>query len=127
MNRHVWRWPLRASLVGTAAFLPWASIFVPVFSALPFFALSAMYWPVPLLILVYAILLRRRAPETAVGMLWGATILALSLVFRSLDGPLCTAIPAGTHFLWHLLNALMLAWMIEVYRRHLLEGGRRGR
>jgi hypothetical protein len=21
----------------------------------------------------------------------------------------------GTHFLWHLLNALMLGWMINVY------------
>jgi hypothetical protein len=26
----------------------------------------------------------------------------------------------GTHFLWHILNALMLGWMIEVYRRHRL-------
>jgi hypothetical protein len=24
----------------------------------------------------------------------------------------------GTHFLWHLLNALMLGWMIMVYVRH---------
>jgi hypothetical protein len=26
----------------------------------------------------------------------------------------------GTHFLWHILNGLMLGWMIEVYRRHML-------
>jgi hypothetical protein len=24
----------------------------------------------------------------------------------------------GTHFLWHLLNAVMLGWMINVYVRH---------
>jgi hypothetical protein len=24
----------------------------------------------------------------------------------------------GTHFLWHLLNALMLGWMINVYVAH---------
>jgi hypothetical protein len=28
--------------------------------------------------------------------------------------------PLGTHFGWHLLNAVMLGWMIEVYRRHML-------
>ena len=34
-----------------------------------------------------------------------------------------TAIPVGTHFLWHVLNAVMLAWMILVWQRHRLEGG----
>jgi hypothetical protein len=42
----------------------------------------------------------------------------LSLVFRSLDEIVCPAVPLGTHFLWHILNAVMLGWMIEVYRRH---------
>jgi len=40
-------------------------------------------------------------------------------------------LPMGTHFLWHLLNAAMLGWMIEVYARHIrartLEGARRAR
>jgi hypothetical protein len=33
----------------------------------------------------------------------------------------------GTHLFWHLLNAVMLGWMIEIYRRHVLEGGAAGR
>ncbi len=41
-------------------------------------------------------------------------MLTVSLVLRSLDAPLCAANPLGTHFLWHLLNAVMLGWMIEV-------------
>jgi hypothetical protein len=41
---------------------------------------------------------------------------------RTLDEPFCATFPIGTHFLWHLLNALMLGWMIEVYRRHMLAG-----
>jgi hypothetical protein len=73
---------------------------------------------VPLLIAIYAVLLRRRAPDTARGLAIGAGILVLSLVMRSLDEPLCNAIPVGTHFWWHILNATMLGWMIEVYRRH---------
>jgi hypothetical protein len=50
----------------------------------------------------------------------GAAILVTSLTFRTLDGPLCQIVPFGTHFLWHVLNGLMLGWMIEVYRRHML-------
>ena len=124
-NRHFWGWPVWASLLGTAAFIPYAAATVPVFSALPFFGISAVYWPVPLLIAAYGILLRGRAPETARGLLMGAGILCLSLVARSLDEPLCGLIPMGTHIWWHILNAIMLGWMIEVLRRHML-AARRG-
>lgn len=102
-----------------AGFVPYAMALTPVFGALPFLAVSAFYWPVPLLILIFAALLVRRAAITARGLAIGAAILTLSLSFRSLDQSLCTAFPMGTHFLWHLLNALMLGWMIEVWRRHV--------
>jgi hypothetical protein len=81
---------------------------------------------VPVLILIYAMLLRDRAPATARGLAIGAGILVLSLAFRTLDLRVCAGFPLGTHFLWHLLNAVMLGWMIEVYRRHMLAGGGRG-
>ncbi|QRP51318.1 hypothetical protein [Amycolatopsis sp. FDAARGOS 1241] len=35
-------------------------------------------------------------------------VFALSLAFRSIDGVVCGVFPSGTHFLWHLLNALVL-------------------
>lgn len=54
-------------------------------------------------------------------------LLVVSLAFRSLDGTFCGGVPVEAHFLWHLLNAVMLGWMIEVWRRHALEGeGARG-
>lgn len=41
--------------------------------------------------------------------LFGAGCLfAVSLGFRTIDGPLCPVFPVGTHFLWHLLNAGVL-------------------
>ena len=126
-NRAFWRWPVWLSLAGSAAFLPWAAVLTPLFDALPFFRASSLYWPVPVLISLYALLLRRRAPRTAHGLAIGAGILVLSLIFRSLDRPLCAVVPVGTHFAWHLLNGLMLGWMIEVYRRRALEGGRSAR
>jgi len=49
-------------------------------------------------------------------------ILCVSLVFRSLDEAVCPLVPIGTHPMWHLLNGLMLGWMIEVYRRHVALG-----
>jgi Ceramidase len=127
IHRDVWAWPLWLSVFATLAFIPFALIATPVFAALPVLKISAMYWPVPLLILIHATLLRRRSPATARGVGMGAALLTLSLVFRSLDQSLCPIWPTGTHFIWHLLNALMLGWMIEVYRRHLLAGPRAGR
>jgi hypothetical protein len=109
--------PWQAGLA-TLAFLPYAAATVPLWAQVPGLGSSAGYAPVPVLILFYAWLLRRRAPETARGLAAGAAILVVSLTFRTLDEPLCGAIPLGTHFLWHVLNAVMLAWMIEVWLRH---------
>jgi hypothetical protein len=79
--------------LGTAAFIPYAALLTPLFEALPFFEVSSFYWPVPVLIFAYAVLLRRRAPETARGLALGAGILVASLTFRSLDETLCDAMP----------------------------------
>jgi hypothetical protein len=117
-----------AAALVSAGFVPYALALTPLLAALPFLRVSAFYWPVPVLILIFAALLARRAPGTARGLALGAGVLVVSLVFRSLDERLCPSLPIGTHFLWHLLNGLMLGWMIEVWRRHGAErvaaGGR---
>ena len=84
---------------------------------------SAGYAPVPVLILLYAWLLRHRAPRHRARLAAGAGLLVVSLTLRTIDLPLCPRWPRGTHVFWHLLNAVLLAWMIEVWRRHRLEGG----
>jgi hypothetical protein len=112
----------RTAFVLAASLVPCTLVLTPVFAALPGFSVSAFYWPVPVLVAGYAWLLRVRAPRTARGLAAGAAILCLSLVARSADMGLCAAWPVGTHFLWHLLNALMLGWMIEVWRRHVAPG-----
>jgi hypothetical protein len=122
-HRVVWGQGLWTSLLFAALTVPWIALLTPVFARLPGFEVSSFYWPVPTLILLHAWLLRDRAPAVARGFAAGATILALSLTFRSLDGPLCDRLPLGTHFLWHLLNALMLGWMIEVLGRARLAQG----
>lgn len=122
-NLRFWRWSWWGAAFATLLFFPYAPLAFVGFSRLPFFAISAFYWPVALLIALYGVALLGRAPRTGRGLLVGAAILSASLVARSVDGAACGAWPVGTHFLWHLLNAAMLGWMIEVYRRHVEEGG----
>lgn len=115
-------WNQRAWIAGLAVvlFFPYAALLSPLFAQIPGFESSSAYGPVPLLIFAYAFGLRNRAPETAKGLAIGASIVCLSLFFRSIDEPLCNVLPFGTHFLWHILNGIALGWMIEVYRRHML-------
>ncbi len=117
VNRDIWGLRPSHALGLTALFFPYAALTIPLFRWVPGLGGSAAYAPVPLLILIYAFLLRRRVPATARGLAIGAVTLIASITFRALDGPLCVQLPWGTHFMWHILNAVMLAWMIEVYLR----------
>ncbi|MDD9739992.1 ceramidase domain-containing protein [Marinovum sp. SP66] len=126
-NRAYWRLPVGLSLLGVGLFFPYAALVVWLLAPLPGVGGSAAYLAVALLIALYALALRRRLPHVARGLALGAALLALSITFRALDGPLCAAWPIGTHFLWHLLNAAMLGWMIVVYHRHMVAGGGAGR
>jgi len=38
---------------------------------------------------------------------------AVSLTIRSIDFAVCAGLPLGTHWLWHLLNALVLYWLLR--------------
>ncbi|TCP21609.1 ceramidase [Rhodovulum adriaticum] len=117
-HREFWGLGRWSALGLTAAFFPYAAATAPLFGLVPGLGSSAGYAPVALLIGLHALFLRRRAPATARGLALGAGLLAVSITFRSLDDPICAALPLGTHFMWHILNAVMLGWMIEVYRRH---------
>lgn len=117
VNRHVLGWSAMAAALGLLAFVGYAALTGAGFARLPFFAISAAYWPIALLIALYGLALWRSRPAFARGLLMGAGILSLSIAFRSADMAVCGTLPLGTHFLWHILNAVMLFWMIETYRR----------
>lgn len=103
----------------TLAFFPYAMGFAWVFGGvLP--GGNALYASVAVLIAGYGVWLRRS--PTGLGLLFGAGILAVSLGFRMADSTVCAAFPIGTHFMWHLLNGIMLGWMIVVYCRHRSAG-----
>jgi hypothetical protein len=60
------------------------------------------------LLIVGALCLRKGEGEPGRALLAAACVFAMSLVFRSMDQAVCTTLPIGTHFLWHILNAAVL-------------------
>jgi hypothetical protein len=112
----------KAGLATLAFFIGILGLSTALGAALPGLQANAAYLAVDLAILGFGVALLRRNPMTGRGMILGAAMLTLSIGFRMLDAPLCSDWPHGTHFIWHLLNAVMLGWMIAVYRRHMLAG-----
>ena len=56
-------------------------------------------------------------------ILVAAGVFAVSLALRTADLPLCGVLPLGTHFLWHLLNAVVL---FSLTRTMMIHGKRAG-
>lgn len=78
---------------------------------------SGPYAAVLLLIVAYAVVVLGKSRETALNLLLAAALFSVSLTFRTVDEVLCAGWPMGTHFMWHVLNGLLLGWMIELYLR----------
>jgi hypothetical protein len=72
---------------------------------------SVGYMPALGAMSVFAALLWKERRPTARGLALAALVFAASLTFRTMDGDVCAAIPLGTHFLWHMLNACVL-WLL---------------
>ncbi|MCY3879319.1 MAG: ceramidase domain-containing protein [Rhodobacteraceae bacterium] len=121
-NRYYWGLKLLPAAGLTVLFFPYAALMGFILDrTMPWLGGSAAYCPIIILIFAYAFLLRNRLPRVARDLAIGAAILSVSLAFRWLDEPICDAFPYGTHYVWHVLNAVMLAWMIRALEAHLAE------
>jgi Ceramidase len=80
---------------------------------------SGQYAPALLALLVFSFFTwKRRNP--AGPWIWAATATFFaSLAFRTFDVSVCAAFPLGTHFLWHLLNAVMIGLLLQMLIRTL--------
>jgi len=126
-NRRFLAWSKMVSLIGVILFFPYQLLLASILSNIQFFGSSVQYIPVAILIFIYSGLLRKSEPNLSRGLFIGASILCLSIFFRTIDEPFCSTLSVGTHFVWHILNAIMLSWMIEILRRHMLAGYSLGR
>lgn len=73
---------------------------------------STGYLPPFLALLFFGVLLAVRGHRAGWYNLGAAAIFCLSVTFRALDPTVCDALPVGTHFLWHLLNGVVLGLLL---------------
>jgi len=78
---------------------------------------STSYLPALLALLVFGAIEARQGHPAGWFNLAAAAIFMVSAVFRVLDPAACDAVPLGTHFLWHLLNATMLGLLLAAATR----------
>ncbi len=64
-----------------------------------------------------AILLIRRGHPAGRDVAIAIAFFVPSFLFRTMDAPVCDAFPAGTHFMWHILNACVLGFAIRPFAR----------
>ncbi|MEM9635719.1 MAG: ceramidase domain-containing protein [Pseudomonadota bacterium] len=133
------RWALLADVIPIALFihiylffalkrfleLPWwgaLGIVIAFIAATPFIAeavepiaaSSAGYVPALLAIFVVGALYSRKNQKLGAQVLLTGLVFTASVTFRTLDDPLCGQIEIGTHFLWHILNSIVLFALLRV-------------
>lgn len=85
---------------------------------------SAAYLPNLLTLLAVTAYLRVRHAPAFRGFALASIVFAAALMLRTLDLAWCSALPVGTHFLWHLLTGLLL-WLVSrelTLRRYRFSG-----
>lgn len=71
---------------------------------------SIMYLPTILMLIFFAVMLKwQKADRELENKAWSLVVFfCLSLTARTVDASACNYLPRGTHFIWHILNGLIL-------------------
>lgn len=105
------RWWLALAIV--IAFLAGTALFADTLFA-PLVGSSAGYVPALLAIFVVGALFARKDGKRGAEVLLSGLVFLVSLTVRTLDEPLCGQVSFGIHFLWHILNSVVLFLLIRV-------------
>ncbi len=108
--RQVIKWSARNSALFVALFLV-ASIVALQFP-LPLNG-SVMYLPAISVLLLLGSFHYLSNQKERSSLLLGAAVFCLSLGFRTLDAAVCESVAIGTHFMWHLLNGVVLYLLVR--------------
>jgi Ceramidase len=79
---------------------------------------SGAYLPALIASVIVSLDLLRKGHPAQLNVSLASTILFVSLIFRTADQVVCSALPIGTHFIWHILNGLVLALYLEAAIRY---------
>lgn len=75
---------------------------------------SLLYAPALFTLAVISIVIKRQNLKLSELYKNAALLFLISLTFRTLDHQICDLVPLGTHFVWHLLNGVLLTVMIQI-------------
>ncbi|WP_368184607.1 ceramidase domain-containing protein [Aestuariibius sp. HNIBRBA575] len=78
---------------------------------------SGQYAPALIALLVLSFVMWRRKHPQRGWALGAVAVFFTSLLARTVDMSLCEAIPGGTHFMWHILNGLMVGLLLQLLIR----------
>jgi Ceramidase len=78
---------------------------------------SIFYGPTWATLLVMTIVLAARKHPAARDFALATGVFTVSLIFRTIDEAICPAVPTGTHFLWHVCNAIVLYLLLAALIR----------
>ena len=79
---------------------------------------GAMYLPTVFVLIILPLALRGHRPSVGRPFFIAVAVFLMSFTARTLDAPLCAYIPIGTHFLWHILNAVLLYMLARIAILH---------
>ena len=69
---------------------------------------GALYVPIVIALVVLGLALLQRRPQAGNALFAATAVWLISLTVRTLDMQLCPSFPFGTHFVWHMINAIVL-------------------
>ena len=72
---------------------------------------SIGYLPALAALIGVALSAREQSTRRSLGL--AAAVFAISLAFRTVDIAACAEFPLGTHFVWHMLNAMVLYLLLR--------------
>lgn len=78
---------------------------------------SLQYLPAVIAFAFFIVLTQVRRHPLRTWVLGAGLVFLASLTFRTIDRDICAAFPLGTHFLWHLLNGLMIGLVLQILIR----------
>ena len=109
-SRQVMQWGIAPAAILLAAFLA-AGLYAREFPE-PFNS-SLFYAPAIAVLLGLGVYHWLRAGTGRALLFAAAGVFVVSLFFRTVDSGICSQFPLGTHFLWHLLNPVVLYLCVQ--------------
>lgn len=111
------RWPVWLKILTTLVFFA-ATFYLESDSFEEILWGGAMYVPTLFFLLAAGIGIWRRDADAGKAFFAAAALFALSFTARTIDKPLCDALPIGTHYFWHLFNAAVLFLLVRTLILH---------